>query len=698
MVSTPDCNERGRAGRDKGDPMRRKTVLVMAVAAGWLVGAAPAWGAASETNVQVTSPTGTYLLADEATGANTITVTGTSNGTAGEKVNIACYAGNSSKTLTEKVEIQPGGGFSTTATLKNIAYEACVLRAVPEADKGAHPPGTPSPFSGPTLVIGERSNYTVAGGPNNGQLRDYYIYGAQLLGAFDYDSLGGCAIDDSYVYDPVTFASQTLDYCNAFFNWENGYPKAELGVAQATRPELQVDGVNAYLAGNADSLYPTSQQAPGFPAVSYSYSLDPTTGNLTIEDSEPAVACSPTPETFPPTASSCSSFVATGVQAHMSIAQGQNGRVSAVTQSFSSSDGRTHQLDMLEENDFRHEKHDGELNLPWLGEGFKEYTTVSEELTGTTGGPGSFFVKGSASVPDGGEESAQGAVTFSNPPERETVVATTNGAQDYSWLELHYTRTVPASGSTSLGFTYSNAFLLGEIEGYASAAQASYLPTVAIAAPANGSTVSQPTATVSGSVSGASYVSSLVVDGQSVAVAPTGGWSASVPLNVGANTITAAATNVFGYTGQAQVSVTYVPPPGAPSRKLTLIGNPAASARSVKFTVNCQASPGESCKGLGTLTSTEQLSGKRLVGLSARARRHRKRVTVGKVTFTIPAGARRTVSIALNGTGRRLLGRFHKLPVTLIVTFSNTTSGKASVLMKRTLVIKPAKKKRRHHK
>lgn len=533
------------------------TILPAATAVACLLSATPALAVVSETNVHVTSPSGFYLIADEVTSTDTMTLTGTSNGIVGEKLDINCYAGNRVLVLAKEVTIQSGGTFSFSGLFTKIDA-TCVLRAVPTKDTNPHPPGSPSPFTGPTLAIGDRENNAVNKGPNAGKLKAYYIYASQTLGAFDYSSLGDCTVDDSYVYDPVTFASAVLDYCNAWFNSRNGAKEPEPGIANPTRSELQVDGANAYVAGNAQSAVGGAEEHLGYPSLTYGYSIDPATGNLALEETDGVVKCAPEPAVYPPTSTSCSSFAPTGVQVKMLIAQGHNGRVASVTQFFSSTDGLPHATDLLENNDFRAEKNDGEFNFPWTGEGLKGYTAPGQTLPGAPSAPGSFFVKGSAAEPDGGEQSPQGAVTFSNAPEGVTIIGST--ANKSSWIELHYRRTVPASGSVVLGFTYSNAFLQSEVQTGAAAAQASYTPSVAIASPANATTSAQNSLTVSGTASDANGPVTVQVNGHSAPVAANGAWSVAVPLTAGANTLTAIATNIFGDTAQAQINVTQLAP------------------------------------------------------------------------------------------------------------------------------------------
>jgi hypothetical protein len=654
---------------------------------GLLACLAPASAAAivTETHLQVLSPTGAYLVDDEVTPAETISVSGTSNGAAGEKLDIKCFSGQSSAKLEVNVEVRAGGGFSFSGKMGPISDEACVLRAVPHGDATQYAPGSPSPFVGPTLAIGQRENRIIASGLNIGMLETYYLYVAQLTGAFDYFSLGGCMVNDSYVFDPVTLESVSLDLCDAWFNSANGqtFP---LGYAAPTRSELQVDGANAYLAANA-----VFTGLPGYPALSYNYSIDPATGDLALEETDAPVRCSPG-GAYPPSTETCTSFVPTGVKVLTRVLQGQGGRVASVTQWFSSTDGQPHRLDLLEDNEFKHPQQEGELEFPWTGEGLREYKTVGQVLPGASTAPGSFFVKGAAKPADGSEETAVGAVTFAAAPEAATIVGTTNDL--YSWVDLTYHRTVPAGGSVALGFTYSDAFLRSEVDGYAAAAQAAYVPSVAISAPSAGSAVGSQQVMVSGTASDRTGLASLLVNGQSVPVGSNGSWTATVPLSAGANTITAVATNVFGDTAQAQATVTYLP------LSLQLV-HVTAKRNGVLLKLACLGAPGQRCAVKAVLSSVEHLSHRRLTAVSVRRHRRaasRRTVTVGRSLFALNAGQTKSVLVSLNPTGRKLLARFHTLPLQLQLTFTNPPSGRATVIARRALSIKAKPRHKRHRK
>jgi hypothetical protein len=70
-------------------------------------------------------------------------------------------------------------------------------------------------------------------------------------------------------------------------------------------------------------------------------------------------------------------------------------------------------------------------------------------------------------------------------------------------------------------------------------------------------------------------------------------------------------------------------------------------------------------------------------------------LTVGRDAFAIPAGQTETIFVPLNQTGRGLLARFHRLPVTLSVTLTNGESATPTLIAQSRLLIKPAA--RAHH-
>lgn len=668
-----------------------------ATIAAWLCAAAPALASVTSSNVTVTSPSGAYLLDDEAATPNaTIAGTGTTvGGTTGDHVDVNCYYGTTSESVQQSVSVAAGGTFSFSGPLANIADRKCVLRAVPTGDGTDYAPGTPSSFSGPTLTVGQRLEGHQGTGPNASALTDYDLYASQAKGAFEYFSLGNCTIGNSFLYDPVSFASSpAIDYCNAWFYWENGQASSA-GIAAPTRSELEVDGAGAYLAGNAHWLWSGSAGNSGYPGLSYHYSIDPATGNLVLDETDEVVVCGPQPKVYPPTSTSCSKFVPAGVQVRMHITQADDGLVARVEQYFTSTDGHSHALDLLEDNEFNHPTADGAIDFPWRGGTFQTYVTPGQVLPGpTAGGPGSFFVEVTEGTPD-----PQGSVTFSNPPDSVDVISGTDSAARYSWLDLHYARTVPATGSVALGFTYGQS---GSPSGDAAVAQASYRPTVSIQSVTAAVPSTQPAVTVAGVASDVAGVTSVTVNGQPASIGPAGAWIAVVPLSPGNNPITAVATNVFGNTAQANDRVIYAthapgpPKPVGPGLVLGFVHQSHATWRE-------RGRPHKGKPAIGTtfsftltqaarvtLTFTEQVGGRRVAGrcvAPSRANRHRaacrRTVTVGTIGRPGHSGLNRIAFDGALAGGRKLApGRY-----TVTITAVDPGSGAVSAPKRLTFTI-----------
>jgi hypothetical protein len=660
--------------------------------------AAEALALVTETNLQVTSSSGTYLVADEVTGANAISLSGTSNGSPGERLQINCYWGAQSATLARGVEIQSGGAFAFSGPLSPIAEHTCVLRAVPEGESKDQPPGTPTRFNGPLLAVDLRYSESIASGSNVGKLTSHYIFASQLEGGFAYGSLGNCALMLSELYLPITYAEAPLDSCDGFLWWENGQEKA--GFSSPTRSELQVDGRNAYLPGNiiysrsngaTVEIFPGAKNLAGFPAESYKYSVNPENGNLVLEEADESVACSPS-DSFPPTAEGCTSFVPTGVRAYLRVEQSANGRQSRLTQYFEATDSKPHEVDLLEDNQFIAPTQAGELYLPWISSGFTTYTTPGQALAGAPSGPASLYLRAAPS------EGPIGAITFAAPPEGETVVGATNDPAGVAWLDLHYHRLVPASGYAALSFTYSEGFAIAEAQRLAEAAQAAYLPQLTISGPATGTTTSNEAVVVSGSASDTASIASLTVDGQPVALAAGGSWSTIVKLAPGTNTIAVVATNIFGNSTHAQTTLTYLPPPPP---GLVISAAPHPTRRGVAVTLSCNEPPSARCYGTERIIARVRVGSARRSAGGSHTRRerakpskrlpHRVRVlirTLGAKRFALVGGSSRAILAPLNSYGRHLLGRLHRIAVTDLLTRTTSAGKLSATLAARTLELR----------
>lgn len=135
------------------------------------------------------------------------------------------------------------------------------------------------------------------------------------------------------------------------------------------------------------------------------------------------------------------------------------------------------------------------------------------------------------------------------------------------------------------------------------------------------------------------------------------------------------ATNFAGSTTQASSAISVASPSSTPPPPPTArLASLSRSGATQLLTVACDGVAGQACSGSVVGTAREHKRAATILGVTARQRnKHGGRqttvtVTVAKASFTVPAGGTATTSIALNGTGVRLLGRFQRLPVRLSFT------------------------------
>src|SRR5262245_5559938 len=203
---------------------RIRLATVASVAAALVVGGLVVTPAAKAaiTASSITTPTDPAFLVspiDPATGdaTGTFAIAGTTTGgdPGTDQVDILCYYGASSHvTVASGVALNPDGSFAVPAASMTPTWQPpaiCRLHAVPAATTPAYP----TPVAGARVAWTGNRSFTVNGGPNDGHLYDYYLYAQQLTGAFDYDSISGCGLDDAYLFDPTFALTTTTFYCNA---------------------------------------------------------------------------------------------------------------------------------------------------------------------------------------------------------------------------------------------------------------------------------------------------------------------------------------------------------------------------------------------------------------------------------------------------------------------------------------------------
>ena len=425
-----------------GTGRRVNVIAVLAAAmALWIVPQA----SAAVTSSSITSPGDpTFGLFDFDAPSSTFAISGASNGTAGDQVDLRCYHGSADSffTVQSNVAVGAGGGFSVPAAdLSTVPDAICRLRAVPAGT--AQPESALSSFAATRLAIGERDGLPISSGPNVGTERDYYIYGQQLTAANDYDSYGSCGLCNGHLY--------TSDFTSTpFSTWGSNDYFPRLNVT-ATRSPVQVDGVNAYAPGAAQNI---NDQAAGFPPLTFSASQDPSNGDLTIQESQQLVSC-PDPA-FPPDSTSCPSFGGTGVTVNRTISQGQDGHLVFIKDTYASTDGKDHPLSLLPANviNFGNGVASNEYQFP--GEGSPAVHHEGDSVSFPDGTPGAVFlaISGHAS---GDTTVGRGAIVFDRPSSPAAFDADNS-------FEFHQTALATPSCSPTLSFAYAQDYDAADVQ------------------------------------------------------------------------------------------------------------------------------------------------------------------------------------------------------------------------------------------
>jgi hypothetical protein len=543
--------------------------------------AAPATAQAAVNSTQITSWTSAnpatpannpYLISlDNPPNATTVTVTGDAPGANnGDEVDVVCYhgAGPSVAKLAGPFVVHNQTFTTGAVALKPIAGHACRLRAIPANTETG--PELDS-FAAQQIAVSEAAlPVAISSGANAGVPFNFYVNDVTFTG-YSVWSAAGTPIKSL----PTPYSSacggpeaapidSAFDVGNFAIDCTGSLLSYDLG-AFGGRSEVQIDGRNAYDPAAAQGLFttggPLSQNLSGFPkTLAASVDWDPTTGLISSRSTEPWVECD-APNEEPTIAATCPSFVDSGVQLQRDITTSDGGRVVTMTDTWSSTDGKAHALNLLYDDAI------GVVTVPPDGEPGYEFpgqTTFSpyaagDTLPGPSSAPGSILVHTNVTAPDGDPSEAVGALTFGTAPSEFAFTANDD-------FEEQNVLVVPAGGSATLSYVYSVGYSVADVAAMALAGQDHFEPpSVVIAPPVGGTTVSTATATLSGITSAGSGITSLVVGGQVVPVASNGAWTAQVPLSPGTNTITALATDAAGATAQAQVAVVYDPPPPPPA-------------------------------------------------------------------------------------------------------------------------------------
>ncbi|MGH3263545.1 MAG: hypothetical protein ACRDNS_16300 [Trebonia sp.] len=516
------------------------------------------------TQTAITSPTDPSYYYDPTGGAyGSITVTGTTNSTdpANDTVDIDCYSddGDSSSdeyTVAPDVTLNADGGFSTTVPYSAleegyVAYDPdgsmCRLRAVPASTSPSSGLGS---FAGPRVLLAylgvEYDNNTYE------NLDDYQLDAPQLGATNVYSSASDCGLAGSFLNDQSIFG-QADGESFACTDVDGAY---ELPLDQ-----LQVGGADAYMP------YSTDYEPGSDPAdqLTVSVAQDADNGDIAVTETDPVYVCSD---------ANCDSYTSSGVEQDRTIRQTASGQVVEITDSFRSTDGNAHKVNLelsgqmcFETTSCDYDNYNPSVTYEFPGESsFSTHANGDVETVGSQS-PASIYIAGG---------NVNGAITYFTPPSGPFSfdVQQYNFGNGYidtyeNALIAPYDFTVPAGGSVQLTYAYSTDISQDALPAdIATATTLQSTPAITITSPVPGATTSSPTVTVIGTAIAATAIDSVTVNGVS-ATLDGSSYSATVPLSAGSNTVTAVVTVAGGDTASTSEAVTYSPLPSS-SNSFTL--------------------------------------------------------------------------------------------------------------------------------
>jgi hypothetical protein len=293
---------------------------------------------------------------------------------------------------------------------------------------------------------------------------------------------------------------------------------------------------------------------------------------------------------------------------------------------------------------------------------------------------------------------------------------------------------IDVSGWNSTGDLVGEGTLDGGLHGFllrpvlASCAAPTVTNLAPSSGPASGGTVVTITGTgfASGAVVqfGAATATDVSVQSttQIVATAPAGTGSRNVQVTLNGLSSPPAAANLFTYVPASTVTNTTTTTTGTattspgsgnssgssspsgsstggsssgspvPIRTATgkvTTSRPVTSRTNTVLKVSCRAASGSDCRATLTLTTTETVKVNVGHGRSKKTRKVKKTIAIGSSTTTITAGGVKTVSVALNSAGKRLLASQHTIHASV------TTRSAGHLVSTRKITVREPK--RAHH-
>lgn len=331
--------------------------------------------------------------------------------------------------------------FNTSINLLGISYERCRLLAVPS---GFSPPYSPNAFGGPIVSVAGHRRFEFKSGSNLGALYDYYQAQSALEGYWSVYAAGDDMLSSSYPIDP-----DTLDYESSLWSTRIRQQTSE------STSTLQIGGRSAVLSGEADNV---TLNVPGFqPIENLSLAIDQDAGGvMNVSESEALMFCDPSPTT-------CDALTDAGVRLDQTAVSRDLGHTLEIRQHYVNTTDADRAMDITYAVEL------GSTTPGWLipGEGDWKTHAADDTVVAALDGPGSLFARFSATDACSEIATACGSLTWYRAP--DAVRWDSNKAV---WLTYHVA--IPANGSITLAFNYSQGFPQSQVDGFAAAAEQAY--------------------------------------------------------------------------------------------------------------------------------------------------------------------------------------------------------------------------------
>lgn len=410
----------------------------------------PSLASATVTTTTITSPAeGEIVVWDARTDTGTSSIVGTAPGAIdGDLVDILCYSSHGFVNAIAADVPVAAGAFSLT-DLSNGSGGICRLRAVP-AD--TEPANTPTPFAGPLVEIDEISlNLENPFDPANLKATGFSVYAGQIDGSMYWNAAGDGGFEGELV-DLTTFsATEEVFDGSHHFNGLNGGDDES---------PIQVDGVNGWLTTNlGGSAY---ENEPNFPLLSIDPTIDPQTGNMTLETSEGLITCTnDTTEWWLP-GQECPPLLETGVRLDRTITQSEKGGKAVVVDRWVSIDGQPHTISLKYREEFRL----GPTESPAAQFQFPGRSPITSPPNGSTvSGPfpdNSMIYVNDPAYADGSKEVGRAGIKMRNGADSASFYS--DGFETPEFLLIYANRTIPADGALEITTEFYQAFNQARLE------------------------------------------------------------------------------------------------------------------------------------------------------------------------------------------------------------------------------------------